>query len=127
MLHTDTVGCKIRGLRIPEPNAAQNCGPDFRKPKQDDGTRTIKIDGCKYRIPKDVLLQVLSLYGTVLTDVIEVMFTDGCDPENAENGSNRTGTYAVKVKITKKMPQLIPIMGKRIKISYQGIQRLCTN
>ena len=129
VLHTDTVGCKIRGLRIPDPNAAQNCGPEFqnRKPKQDDGTRTIKIDGCEYRNPKDVLLQVLSLYGTVLTDVVEVLLTDGCDPENTENGSNRTGTYAVKVRLTKKIPQLIPIMGKRIKISYQGIQRLCTN
>ena len=55
------------------------------------------------------------------------MFTDGCDPGNTENGSNRTGSYAVKVKLTKKIPNLIPIMGKRVKISYQGIQRLCTN
>jgi hypothetical protein len=67
---------------------------------------------------------VLSLYRIVLEDVVEVMFTDGCDPENTENGSNPTVSYAVKVKLTKKMPNLIPIMGNRIKISYQGIQRL---
>jgi hypothetical protein len=55
------------------------------------------------------------------------MFTNGGNPDSAKNGSNRTGTYAVKVKLTKKLPQLLPVMGKRISISYPGVQRLCTN
>ncbi len=130
-IHVDTIGCKIRGLRIPDPNAEKyrsNRNEQHNtRFKQDDGTRTVRIDGCEYRIPKETLLQVLSLYGTVLTDIVEVMFTDGCDPEKAENGSNRTGTYAVKIRLTKKIPQIIPIMGKRIKFAYPGIQRICTN
>jgi hypothetical protein len=130
-LYMDTVGCKIRGLRVPSMNAdnqQMSSGTNRKnRPDQDDGTRTVRIEGCEYRIPKETLIRVLSFYGTVITDVVEVMFADGGDPDIAENGSNRTGTYAAKVRLTKKIPQLLPVLGKRIRISYPGVQRLCTN
>jgi hypothetical protein len=86
-LHVDTIGCKIRGLRVPDLNTANqqmSSGTNRKnRPEKDDGTRTIKIEGCEYRIPKESLIKVLSYYGTVITNIVEVMFTDGGDPDIA--------------------------------------------
>jgi hypothetical protein len=53
--------------------------------------------------------------------------SDGTNPEDENDGNNRTGNYIVRVKLERKIPELVPIMGKRVKFFYPGIQRLCTN
>ena len=50
------------------------------------------------------------------------MFEDGEDSE----GENATGIYSVKVKLNYNIPQLLPMDGRRVKIYYRGIQKLCT-
>ena len=42
-------------------------------------------------------------------------------------GTNRTGTYVVKVKLDKDIPELLPVAGRRIHISYPGVRKKCTN
>ena len=123
---SDVIGCKIRGLRAPNP-AGQTARPRAPPPLQDDGTRMVKIEGCEYRVPKSALVELMTVYGEVLSDVSEILFKDGMDPNSVEAGTNRSGIYAVQVKLNKPIPQLIPIMGKRLKIQYPGVQRLCTN
>ena len=115
--HTDIIGCKIMGLRQvdrPRLNVVPNQGID-------DGTRKILIEGCEYRIPKDVLLQYFENYGEIMSDIKEQLFDDG-----GSEGLNRTGNYTLRIKLVKDIPQLIPIHGKRIKIHYPGVSRLCT-
>ncbi len=96
-------------------------------PTQDDGTRQIRIEGCEYRIPKTTLIEFLSLYGTVVSDIGEILFSGKTNPEDKNGGHNRTGNYIVKVRLERKIPELVPIMGKRVKFWYPGIQRLCSN
>ena len=93
----------------------------------DDGTRIIKIEGCDYRIPEDTLVEFLEFFGELKSEILEDLFDDGGVPDSESFGTNRTGRYSVKIKLNKDIPQLLPIMGKRIKIHYKGIQRLCPN
>jgi hypothetical protein len=37
------------------------------------------------------------------------------------------GRYSVKIILTKDIPQLLPVKGKRVKLYYKGIQTLCPN
>jgi hypothetical protein len=49
------------------------------------------------------------------------------DPNIEEEGTNRSGIYAVKVKLNMPILQILPVMGKIFKIQYPGIQTLCTD
>ena len=91
----------------------------------DDGTRTITVEGCEYRVPKETLIGFLSCYGEITSDILEVAFKD--DTTVNSGGTNRTRTYSCQVRLEKELPQLAPIMGKRIRFYYKGIQKLCTN
>ena len=123
--HTDVIGCKIRGLRAK--SSVTDSHPRFNPP-QDDGTRMIKIEGCEYRVPEKVLVEFLEFFGEIKSEILEDTFQDGLTPPGSENcGTNRTGTYSVNIKLYRKIPQLLPIMGKRVRIYYPGIQKLCPN
>ncbi len=122
--HVDTIGCTIRGLR--NPNRMHNNANGPSEQQVDDGTRKIKIEGCEYRIPKATLFEFLSYFGEINSDIVEVLFYDGV-AHSDESSTNRTGTYMVKIRLSKDIPQLLPILGKRIKIYFPGIQRLCSN
>jgi hypothetical protein len=91
-MYVDTIGCKIRELRVPSMNAdnqQMSSGTNREnRPHQDDGTRTIRIEGWECRIPKETLIRVHSFYGAVIMDVVEVMFSDGGDLDSDENRSN---------------------------------------
>ena len=68
-------------------------------------------------------MEWLSLYGEILTDLVEDVFEDSEDSE----GENTTGIYSVKMKLHSNIPQFLPIDGRRIKIYYRNINKLCTN
>ena len=120
----DIIKCKIRGLR--PPGGQQNYTPVLSKTEIDDGVRTIKIDGCDYRIPEETLVEFLSFFGTIVSEIMEDTFDDGIVTENS-GGNNRTGIYSVTIRLGRDIPQILPIMGRRIKIHYRGIQKLCPN
>jgi hypothetical protein len=126
--HTDHIHCSITGLRPPGSDrqaSGNQCA--LSNTTMDDGTRKIQIQGCEYRIPKEVLEEYLSNFGELVSDIKEALFEDGGDPLEAADGTNRTGNYNVKIKLNGDIPQLLPILGKRIRIFYPGTPRLCTN
>jgi hypothetical protein len=74
-------------------------------PTQDDGTRMIKIEGCKYRVPEKALVEFLEFFGELRSKIVEDTFIDGLSPPGTENcGTNRTGTYSVNIKLYRKIP-----------------------
>jgi hypothetical protein len=75
------------------------------------------IEGCKYQIHKDMLLDVLSKYGKIVTNITENLFQDGSDPLNRSGGTNRTGNYSVSIRLNTPIPQLL-ILGQKIKLNY---------
>ena len=71
----------------------------------------------------------MGYYGELVSDIVEELFEDGLGalPGGQEpEGTNRTGTYVVRVRLTRKVPEIVPIDGRRIRISYEGIQTLCS-
>ena len=74
---TDTVGCKIRGLRAP--NQTRIAAEQAKARGEDPNVRLVEISGCENRVPKQHLLDVLEKYGEVLTDIAEKIFEDGMD------------------------------------------------
>jgi hypothetical protein len=124
---TDRIGCKIYGLCQPGSEPQYRSQSKASRMNQDDGTRKIQIQGCEYRISKETLIKYLSNFGEIVSDIKEALFDDGGDPNAAQDGTNQTGNYYVKIKLNQDISQLLPILGKRIRIHYPGIQRLCTN
>ena len=111
----DVLGCKIKGVRTVH-------GGEASVPYSEDWTRVVKIEGCDYMIDSETLIDFLGHYGEVTSDLVEDVFEDNEDSE----GDNATGIYSVKMKLNKAIPQLVPIGGKRLKIYYRNIQKLCT-
>ena len=123
--HVDVIECKIRGLKDPnQVKTVRHTAPP--NTNQDDGTRKVLVQGCEYRIPKEVLVEFLSFYGVLVEDLTEELFDDGGSPDNELAGTNRTGNYIARIKLRCDIPEWVPIRGKRIKIIYPGIRRLCT-
>ena len=126
--HVDIISCKICGLRKPGsmPAKVNSTGAGMNARPQDDGTQIVKLEGCDYRIPKLVLLNLLAFFGVIKSEITEDLFNDGNNPDSEEEGTNRTGIYSVTIQIKKPIPQLLPILGRRVKVHYPGVQRLCT-
>ena len=113
----EVIGCKIRGIRW-----QANTVSAFENPPHDDGTTVIKIEGCDYLVPEEQIMTWLSHYGEAVSGLEEDVFKD----DQQTGGNNRTGNYSIRMKLEHKMPQLIPMNGRRVKIYHKGIDKLCT-
>ena len=79
----------------------------------------IRITSCEYKVSAEKLKLALSNWGEVVTEPKEEIFLDPLDPD----GTNRTGVYLMRIKLTSKIPELIPLDGLRLKIiHHQGIK-----
>ena len=117
------VGCKIRGIRRPNSNDAA----DYR----DRGLRWVKIEGCEYRIEKEELKQWMEMMGNVISEITEDRVnlnldsdSEGEDPSTGYTVGN--GIYSVQMQLSSELPQYLPICGKRIRLYYRGITKMCT-
>lgn len=126
--HVDVIGCKIRGLRRPD-SVSDSTKKLTHNASADNGTKKILIQGCEYRIPRDVLVGFLANFGELTDELTEELFEDddGGSPDTELGGTNRTGNYIARLKLRRDIPEWVPILGKRIKISYPGVSRMCTN
>ena len=119
--HEDVIRFKIKGLRSPNQDRYQTRQHKAPHPsRQDDGTREVKIFGCEYRVQKQALVDFQGHYGDLVSNIVEELFDDGSDGDPVTEGTNHTGTYVFKVKLNRDIPELVPISGKRIWISYPG-------
>jgi hypothetical protein len=59
----------------------------------------------------------LEIYGSIRSELMEDCFRNEGDSES----TNRTGAYWVRVKLNKKIPHMLPMSGRKIKIYYRGI------
>ena len=111
----DVLACKIRGVRTVT-------GDKATATYSEEWTRVVKIEGCDYKISEEMILSWLGTYGEVQSELVEDVFEDSDDSE----GTNATGIYSVRVKLNCDIPQLLPMDGRRVKIYYRGIRKLCT-
>ena len=110
------IECKIRGLR----NQERNEKASFKNTVE--GVTVVSLEGCDYRVKKEDIEAGLRHWGVLVSDLKETTFNDPHDTE----GTNRTGIYCIEMKMSKRIPQIIPLCGRRVKIDYLNIQKLCT-
>lgn len=110
------IECKIRGLR----NQERNEKASFKNTTE--GVTMVSIEGCDYRVKKEDIEAGLSHWGVLVSELKETTFEDPHDTE----GTNRTGIYCIQMKMSKRIPQIIPLCGRRVKIDYRNVQKLCT-
>ena len=113
----EIIGCKIKGVRW-QPNTVSA----FENPKHDDERTLVKIEGCEYQVPEEIILSWLSHYGEIKSELEEDLFKD----TKETGGNNRTGNYSLMMILEHKIPQLLPMNGRRVKIYHRGIDKLCT-
>jgi hypothetical protein len=115
---TATLKCKIRGIRTTQNNHVENY--------QDKGFRWVKVEGCEYRLEENQIIDWLSHFGEVKSEISEDTH-EGSDDSSDDLPPVGNGIYSVLMKLERDMPQLIPMHGKRIRLYYRGIIKRCTN
>jgi hypothetical protein len=113
---TASFKCKIRGIHSRQNNQAYNY--------HDEGFRRVKVEGCEYRLKEKQILNWLSYFSEVLSEISEDTHKDDSSDDLPPVGN---GIYSVQMKLKRDMPQLIPMHGKKIRLYYRGIIKRCTN
>ena len=112
---TDTISCRIMGIR------GLQAEPNY------DGTsndiRWIKIENCEYSIEKDDIVEWLKLYGQPLSLLAEDLLPDS----DSEAGPLGNGTYSLKMKLERDIPQFLPMHGRKIRVYFKNMNKLCSN
>ena len=107
-----------------------------------DQTR-LKIKNCKWSIDEEVINEWLDYYGEVTTPVKEETHREaganvdtgaGAGTEDEEDEQDEkscaplgTGNLWVTMKLSWKIPQFLPMMGRKVEIYYRGIEQTCVN
>jgi hypothetical protein len=115
---TAMLKCKIRGIRTTQKNRTESY--------QDEGFRWVKVEGCEYRLEEKQIIDWLSHFGEVKSEISEDTH-EGSDDSSDDLPPVGNGIYSVRMKLERDMPQLIPMHGKRIRLYYRGIIKRCTN
>jgi hypothetical protein len=107
---------KIRGMRL----------EDSAPPKKGD-VRWVKLENCAWAFKEEKVNQWLSLYGVMLSPLEEEeQKFDSDDTDDCEDPVGN-GNLATRMKLEKKIPQFLPMLGRKIKVYYRGIEKLCIN
>ena len=112
---SDRLSCKIRGLRTGNPETNQ-ADPD-------PNVRWVKLEWLDYSLEETSILDWLNYFGDQageLTEDIHPNSDSDADPVG-------NGTFSIKMRLRRDVPQLLPMWGKRVRVYHRGVQKLCSN
>jgi hypothetical protein len=112
---TDIISCRIMGIR------GMQAAPNYDGTSND--VRWVKIENCEYALEEEEIMEWLRLYGQPLSLLGEDVFPDS-DSDSAPLGN---GTYSLKMKLVKDIPQYLPMHGRKIRVYFKNMTKLCTN
>ena len=115
----DILGCKIRGLRT----GNQGANGQDNEADQDPSVRWVKIEWVDYAIEEKRILDWLDYFGEPAGELSEDIHPNS--DSDADLIGN--GTFSIKMRLKRDIPQLLPMWGKRIRIYHRGVQKLCSN
>ena len=102
---THTFRCEIAGIN-------QNGREDHKEPRKSKYI-WIKVEGSEYELPKEEIVGWLSKFGTPVSEL-----TEDKERDLSDSGENEyyNGIYSIKMDLSNKHPQFLPIGGKKIRI-----------
>ena len=110
--------CRIRNIRT-----ERRAGDDNYK---DEGVRWVKVEGCEWRVDKEKIVEWLSYFGEIRSELTEDTL-DESDDSADDLPPIGNGVYSVKMKLEKDLPQFMPLQSKRVRLYHRGIVKRCTN
>ena len=111
----DKLSCHIRGIRT--------TNVVTREADADPSVRWVKVEWAEYSLSEEKMLAWLEIYGTKVGEFSEDLYPDS----DSEADPVGCGTFSIKMKLNRDIPQILPMWGKRIRVYHRGIQKLCTN
>ena len=112
---TDKLSCHIKGIR--------STNLISREADTAPNIRWVKVEWGEYSLTEEQMLSWLEIYGSKAGEFSEDLYPDS-DSEADPVGS---GTFSIKMRLNRDIPQLLPMWGKRVRIYHRGVQKLCTN
>ena len=89
----------------------------------DPNIRWVKIEWTEYSVEEKHILDWLAIYGEQASELSEDIHPNSdTDADPVENG-----TYSIKMRLNKEIPQLLLMKGKRIRVYHRGVAKLCPN
>ena len=116
----ETFQCKIKGIRQKRPEASTSTPPNE---EHAPNVFNVRIIGCDYSIEEEEILEWLKLYGETFGKLTENCYYD----PRPEVKPVKDGTYTIRMRIDRQIPQFLPMYGKKVKIEHRSIQIRCTN
>lgn len=120
---------EVRGIRLETDDGAESASASG-----DPNIKWITIDTHGYDLDEEQVRLGMSSFGMLLTEFREqtLRFTEEEIEEMRDGGLEDLepiglGTYSVKMRMDREMPQLLPLGGKKIRVYYKGIRKLCNN
>lgn len=132
------VGCKVRDIDEDASNFST------KNSTYDPNIKWVKFEKTLYKFKEEHVKNWLDVYGELLTNVqeeTEEMFIP--EPESDESdddcsvldedflaglpATKGTGTYKAKMKLKSRPPQYLPVYGQKVRVHYQGIEKMCTH
>ena len=106
---------KIRGVRLEDTT-----------PREND-VRWVKLENCAWAFKEEKVMEWLSLYGEILSPLEEEEQRFDSDDSDDCKDPVGNGNLATKMRLSKSVPQFLPMLGRKIKVYYRGITKLCIN
>jgi hypothetical protein len=106
---------KIRGVRL-----------EGSTPQAND-MRWVKLENCAWAFKEEKVKEWLSLYGEMLSPLEEE--EQKFDSDNSDDCKDPVGNgkLATRMRLSKSIPQFLPMLRRKIKVYYRGITKLCIN
>jgi hypothetical protein len=87
-----------------------------------DSTKEVRIDGCNYELSATEIEEWIKQYGVITGGLEEIATT-----RESDGKTQGTGSYLLKVRLARMIPNIIPMYGLKIKCSYPGVKKQCGN
>ena len=108
-------------VSVEDTKERSNCArPDYYTSNWEN-TKEIRIDGCNYEMSESEITGWIKQYGEIKSELEEIAISG---PTETPVG---TGSYTIKVRLNRLIPNVLPMQGLKIKCSCQGVKKQCSN
>jgi len=95
-------------------------------PPEDSNVRWVKLDGDFLQMKnEDQIRAWLVHFGKILGPITPETYDFGMGGDDEDKIS--TGRLTVKMDLSVKIPQILPMFGQKVRVHYHGINKICLN
>ena len=114
-------GCQLKGIRQRRP------GMTVVEEEDEETERNVfdvTVSGCDYSVEAEEILEWLNVYGETFGKMSENVYLEEELPSAKPTGN---GTYTVKMRLDRPIPQFLPMYGKKVRVDHRSQHIMCTN